>query len=64
MIRRASGYCSIGWRQGADTDGFKLSRASTNYKSGAGPGTSQCDPDAAIILGNGSIYSTFLYKIE
>ena len=47
--RRESGYCSIGWRQSSDTDGFKLSRGSASYNGGAGP--SNCEDDAAIIMG-------------
>ena len=31
-IRREEGYCKIGWIQTSDTDSFKLSRPSTNYK--------------------------------
>jgi len=47
-IRRESGYCSIGWRQSIDTDGFKMSRGSASYNGGAGP--SNCADDAAIIM--------------
>ena len=31
-VRREEGYCKIGWIQTSDTDSFKLSRPSTNYK--------------------------------
>ena len=31
-VRREKGFCKIGWIQTSDTDSFKLSRPSTNYK--------------------------------
>ena len=51
-IRREYGHCRIGWRQAADRDSFKLSRGAASYNGAAGPGSSNCDPDAAIIIGN------------
>lgn len=55
-IRREYGHCRIGWRQAADRDSFKLSRGAASYNGAAGPGTSNCDPDAAIIIGNNQTY--------
>ena len=55
-IRREYGHCRIGWRQAADRDSFKLSRGAASYNGAAGPGASNCDPDAAIIIGNNQTY--------
>jgi len=52
-IRRESGYCKIGWYASTDTDSFKLSRPSTNYKSASG--YVGCISDAVKIYG-GSNY--------
>ena len=55
-IPRQYGHCRIGWRQAADRDSFKLSRGAASYNGAAGPGSSNCDPDAAIIIGNDQTY--------
>lgn len=52
-IRRERGYCKIAWSQSSDTDSFKISRPSTNYRSNTG--NTGCQQDSVKIYG-GSNY--------
>ena len=62
IFRRESGFCSIGWRMGSDTDSFKLGRGSTAYNSWSGVSNNP-QTDAVIILGEELPAKLFLFSL-